>query len=452
MVAAACAGFLIYKLHFLTFRYGDPNLYFYYAGHLFGGLIPYRDFFMADPPAFVLALAAIKLFIGQHWLWLQASPIFLHIVAAVMLYVISRKWKNPLSFLAPLFYLFSFSTLANSDYATGEELMIVFTLLALWLWDNRHIKSSALLWAMAGLTKLFAGAGLIGFFIFSLFEKERKKLLVLALTGIAATAVFMLPFILLSPGNALYSIVISHLSRPAGLDKAAVFAYFFQREWLLLILAAPGFMLTKKKLVLGPFLGLLVFFLLFSDVYYLYFQTLLPFLVLAATAFLGWIWSSYKNGPAYSLMLITAYVLFMGVSITFYHNNWLAQGKFSNAGSISAAVAGLPESYPLYGDYTATPLIALMSGRQIYKNYVDTDTIWFWAGRLDKEKIGREAAKDGVYLVARITDYPELGIKDTGFEEYFSRGIFDSYCKRVLDFPSESQGQDNKLAVYRCKN
>jgi len=203
---------------------------------------------------------------------------------------------------------------------------------------------------------------------------------------------------------------------------------------------------------LGPFLGLLLFFLLYRDIYYLYFQTLMPFLVLAATAFLGWVWSSHKNGPAYSLMLIAVYILFIVLSIAFYRQNWLAQGNFSNADQVAAAVAKLPEPYPIYGDYTAATLVSVLSGRQIFRNNIDTNLTWFRNGRLDKEDISAQAVKGGVYLVARVTDAPELGIKDAGFEEYFSPDLFKASCKQVLDFPDLSGNAYSRLAVYECKD
>jgi len=442
-VGTAILAFLIYKLRYLSFRYGDQNIYFYYAQEILKGHVPHRDFFVNDPGLFIYLLAAFRFLIGQHWLWMGMLTILLHIAIALMIYLLLRRFKSPLSFLGPFFYLFSFSTLANSDYATGEELMIFFVMLAIWSWDNKKSVKSGAAWALAGLSKLYAGAGLIGFMVGSFFAGERKRLPFLIAGGLSVSLIWLIPFFLLSPNNFFYDLVVVHLNRVAGLDKANIFSYFIQREWLIIILAIPGFALIRKNLALAPFLGFLVFFIFFRDFYYLYFQALVPFLVIASIIFLGWLWENFPGHRIYSSLLLIVCFLFFVVSIYFYHQNWLNKLKFSNAPEVAEAVAKLPDSFPLYGAFDSTPLISLLSGRPIFKNYYDTNPIFFWTGRLDKEKIGREAADNGIYLVTEEINLPDLGIIDPGYKEFFSEKIFKSACRKAL--------VADKLTIYRCK-
>ena len=52
--------FLIFKFSNLTLRFGDTNAYLYMADSLWKGIMPYRDYFLADPPFLVIVLAVMQ--------------------------------------------------------------------------------------------------------------------------------------------------------------------------------------------------------------------------------------------------------------------------------------------------------------------------------------------------------------------------------------------------------
>ena len=58
--------FILVKLTTLSFRFGDENVYFYMSQMILNGLIPHRDFFLADPPVFVYIMAFFKMLFGSH--------------------------------------------------------------------------------------------------------------------------------------------------------------------------------------------------------------------------------------------------------------------------------------------------------------------------------------------------------------------------------------------------
>jgi hypothetical protein len=122
-------AFLIYKLINLSFRFGDGDAYWYMANSIWNGILPYRDFFIADPPVFLLFLAELKLVFSAHWILYQALPIFLEAVNAGILYLLLRD-KLKLAWLAVPLYLFSFTVLGTSFFTTGDQLTILFCLLA----------------------------------------------------------------------------------------------------------------------------------------------------------------------------------------------------------------------------------------------------------------------------------------------------------------------------------
>ena len=86
--AGSIAVFLSWKLTHLVFRFGDGNAYIYMADALWRGMLPYRDFFLADPPVFVLLLAALKPVFGGHLILYQAIPVVLEAGAALLLFLL----------------------------------------------------------------------------------------------------------------------------------------------------------------------------------------------------------------------------------------------------------------------------------------------------------------------------------------------------------------------------
>ncbi len=85
-VLATIIGFLLYRLTTLTFRHGDGNLYLY-AGHaLTQGILPYRDYIFADPPAPPIILAFFEFSTRHSVASYLLLPIFLEAINAVILY------------------------------------------------------------------------------------------------------------------------------------------------------------------------------------------------------------------------------------------------------------------------------------------------------------------------------------------------------------------------------
>jgi hypothetical protein len=449
-VALSTAGFVIYKLANLTFRYSDHNLYFFEASRLTAGILPHRDYFLTDPGLYVSFLALTKLLVGNHVLWLQAVPIFAYALSAVLLYILLRRWQNPLAFLAPALLLFSFSTLANSDYATGEEFAVLFIILGLLAWQKKRFALLGIALAVACVFKLYAGAIVLGILAVLLVQKKYGAAKKVTLSGSIAGSLLLLPFALANFQNFWSDVILFNLSRPRGLDKATVFAYFWHREWVLMIFALTGAIVSRARRwqIFVPVLFAAMFFLIFKDIYYLYFQITLPFLVVGVVTLLGWIWERYQGGPAYALALLAPYLFFLLISFNFYTVNWANYGTFADASEAAAKISALPKSYPLYGAYETAPLLSVLSGRPLFKNYYDTNPISFTAGRLNIDSLSQEAAGNGIYLAARITDLPEYNIKDFGYQAYFSESLFNRYCRRVLAFPGT---KGSVLAIYECK-
>ncbi|MBI4359262.1 MAG: hypothetical protein HY577_01640 [Candidatus Nealsonbacteria bacterium] len=442
--------FLGFKLTNLTFHFGDGNAYFYMAQAVTQGELPYQDFFLADPPFLVFFLAGLRLFFGDHLLFYQALPIILELATALILFLLLKKQNNPWAFLAPLVYLFSFSVLALSDYLTGVQLVVFLFVLALFFFERGHPFLSGLFWGLSALTKLYILPAFVGFALFVFLEKDRR-ILVRLIGGLVFCLFLVLgPLALLSFPRVVDDLLIHHLNRPAGLNKPEVFAFLFKREWLLIGLALAGALVSRQKKFLLPFCLTVVFLLFFPDLYYTYFGSLLPYLVILSLSFVAWLWAKSLAGQDWSIFILVLYILFLGVSFWYYQQSFFVHGRFLNATEIAAYLKTRPEPFPLYGSHEVAPLVALLSQKKLLNGYIDTNAQVFASGALDLEAVSRAAVQNGVFLLARITDRPEEGITDFGYEGFFSPRAFRESCQRLKEFPSTAQELDNHLVIYRC--
>ncbi|MDP2926825.1 MAG: hypothetical protein Q8N65_01665 [bacterium] len=443
-------GFLGFKLANLTFHFGDSNAYFYMAKAMTQGELPYRDFFLADPPFLILFLAGLRLFFGDHLLFYQALPIILESATALILFFLLRKQNNPLAFLAPLVYLFSFSVLALSDYLTGVQLVVFLFVLALLFFEQNHPFLSGFFWGLSLLTKLYVLPAFLGFALFVFLEKDRRVLVRLINGLVCCLLLVMGPLVLLSFPRVVDDLLIHHLNRPAGLNKLEVFTFLFKREWLLIGLAVAGALVNRQKKFLLPFCLTVVFLIFFPDLYYTYFGSLLPYLVILSLSFVAWLWAKSLVGQDWSIFILILYILFLSVSFWYYQQSFFIHGRFLNAIEVADYLKTRPETFPLYGSHEVAPLVALLSQKKLLNGYIDTNPQVFASGALDLEIVSRAAVQNGVFLLARITDRPEEGITDFGYEGFFSPRAFRESCQRLKEFPSTAQESDNHLVIYRC--
>ncbi len=447
IVVLAVASFVVWKLSTLQFRFGDENVYFYMSDAVLHGLVPYKDFFYADPPFFIYLMTGFKAFFGSHIILFKALPILFDSASAILLYLLLRK-NNLYAVLAPALYLFSFTVISTSDYVTGAEMMIFFMLLALILDQKKKHFWSGALWALACLCKLYAGAALIGFLVYKLFSKEYKPARDIVLGGLTASFIVLSPFFIFFPEQTFDNLITHHLNRPFGIDKLKIFGVFFSFEWLLFASAIAGAFVVKNKTWIFSLIFSAVFFLLYRDLYYMYLHLLIPFMIILAVEFLDFL-NSKREEFAWTLIVLFIFVAIYSMSA--YVNIYQPQGIFKNPKEISEMLKDTPENLPIYGSAEATPLLALMSGKKIFDNVIDTNVQNFASSAQDLSLISERATKSGIYLVARIADYPEQNIKDTGFEGYFDKNIFDNFCAPYKSFERISPDTPlNTVAIYKC--
>ncbi|MFZ2769994.1 MAG: glycosyltransferase family 39 protein [Minisyncoccia bacterium] len=413
------------------------------------GSIPYKDFFTADPPFFIYTITLFKTFIGSNIILFIVFPVLLDSLSAIIIYLIIKEKEFKFAFLGPILYLFSFTVLSTSDYVTGAELMISLMLLALYTEVSKKHFWSGVFWALACLCKLYAAPALIGVLVYKMYKKEFVELKQIIIGGLIATLIVLLPFIIMAPKELFYDLIIHQFRRPIGINKWGVLEFFISLEWFILLVGIIGAFISKNKIWVVSLLSSIVFFLVYRDLYYLYLHLLIPFIILLTVELVDFLDSKAQE---FSLAFIIFFIFISIFPVSTYSNTIKNQGVFVNPEEIVEALKTAPDSFPVYGVQEVAPLVALLANKNIAQNIIDTNTQNFASGTHNRDKISKEVVKDGVYLIARVGEYPEQNIHDTGFENYFSEKIFKDTCTKYKSFKRTNTVDElNEVAIYRCK-
>lgn len=452
LAVAIILTFLVWKFSHLAFRFGDGNAYLYMAEVLRGGLLPYRDFFLADPPFLVLFLEPFVWLFQSHLLWMQALPVVLEAGAAVFLYLVARGTRyGAAAWFAPVIYLSSFAVLATSDFLTGIQLVMFLLALGLWCQKKNWLLVAGICWSLAILTKLYALPLVLGFVAALVIARKWRELRRIFFGMAIATAVVLGPFLVISFSVFFKTVIIHHLNRPHGLSKLVVWGFFIAKHWGLLALAVMGMFLARRWNWYFPLAFAAIFLLVFQDLYFVYLQVLLlPIIFFALDAF-SWLTEKIKQNSSVALLVAVSFFFPVAVPAFAYFDDFQERGRFLNAPKIAATIADLPQPWPLFGSHEVAPLLALLSGRPLFGNVIDTNPQAFASGGLNREEVTQAAVAEGVYLVGRFTKWPQWDGKTTGYEGYFAVELFEKYCEPIRDFVSLSREQDNVIGIFECK-
>ncbi|HMB17561.1 MAG TPA: hypothetical protein VKO61_01475 [Candidatus Paceibacterota bacterium] len=455
-------SFVLIKVFQIKFKFSDGNIYFYMGDALLRGELPYADFFLASPPLQVLVisgfLGVIRL-LGLKLIFLKLVPIIASVISAFFLYLISKKILPAFySLITPFLYLFSFSVLTTSDYSSGVHLTTMFFVISLYFVVNKKKP----LWggvfsALALLTRLYVAPAILGLLIYLLL-KDRKNFLRFSLSlGLIFVSINL---VLLGFFGADYfeSVYRYHLLKSEGLSKTKVLTFFVNWDLILLILAGGVLFLKRKKEVLLPSLVILttaLFFITYSDIYYLYLVLLIPALSLLA----GWTIyrsSQYfftRNSNVFKLcfvFLLTALLIFVfSYNTAFYIKDHASVANITFLDDISKEIEeGSKPEARVYGSFDIAPLVALESNRRIAGNFIDTNRKTFLTGMYDVHK--RTQALEGkvkfVILRATVNNQGQVIKMDNIIEKSF----LDKKCKLKNTYYTTKDYTQNATLLFEC--
>lgn len=442
-------AFLIFKVVTLNFRMGDPTAYWYMAKVVGQGVLPYRDFFFADPPILVVVLTPLVKILGDHLLILQLIPSIFEAITAVLLAHLLKRMKVLSWWVAPSVYLGSFTILATSDYGTGMQLATLFLVISLHLRQSKYYFWMGVFLALSCLTKLYMGAAVLGLLGWYLSQRNWQAVVRIAAGGTITGSGVLGVFWILSGGALFHDVVLHQFARPAGLNKTTVVSYFIAREWWLLVLGAWMVWRDRQPWWVWLLGAEICFFVLFQDLYYAYFGILLLPLTIALAhvpSVVSSLQYSAETKMRITEMLSILSLAWFALGAGLYAVRIQHEGTFTTIREVTQAVAALPRELPLYGSHELVPLLALQTDRPIFMNSIDTNTQSFASQAQDLILISEQAVTHGVILISVGQLHPTTQQVVSFHEGYFSEQAFAAYCQ-IQKTIAVSEHEPEKLVV-----
>jgi len=424
-----------------------------YMGKLIlGGLIPYKDFFFASPPLQSYVLAFFEIFIGNKILLLKLIPIFAAIGSAFFIYsFVKEKFGELQGLTASILFLFSFLVLLTTDYSTGINLTIFFILGAIYFIEKDKPFLAGIFAGLALLTRLYAPFPLAGILVYLFFYK-REKLLKFIYGILVVFLPVSLIFQIISNSNYLNQIFFFRLNLISGigLSKWSVFKFFVLGDLVLIFLSALYFLFNKekKKLIL-PILATsfsLILYIIYSDVYYLYFGLIIGFLAIFSTRFIF----EFENSKNFKIILVVFLILFILLNSTIYILNYASASNIPFSNEISNFVITNSNSEDtIYGSFEITPLVAILSGRKLAGNIADSNPKNIMTSEFTMKEV--EEKIYGVKFIIGKGNVLADG-KLTNFDASTPLNYINENCAIVQTYPVFNDLSGNNIVVvWECE-
>jgi len=388
--ALAAAGYLWAKsfaLHYTAS--GDENAYFYMAKLMAEGKVFYRDFFFAHPPLELALLAALHVLFGFNLLLLKLTSILPPLIAAGFIY--HRFWKTGrpgagIAFLA--LFLFNYEFLKISSHPFGLSLTGALLMMSLYFFLEERPGAAGIFWGLGALVGLYAlpwGAAAAGWY---LLRGGGKRPLYFFLGGFAAVFLPVNGALLLLFREAyLTPVFLYHFLKPPGQEIVADVIIRVIRRNLPLFFAPFLFIWAGKEskgwAVLSAGAGYAAILCGLNPLFTQYYMLPLPFL--------AWIGAFSLNdlvrrtaGTWARRLAAAAFALALAVASADGVRRYLLHERGTDFKSLPACLDLIEKSCGtagvIFGQVTCAPLLALLSGRELALDLVDTNPMRFLSG------------------------------------------------------------------------
>jgi hypothetical protein len=368
--------FTALKVSLIEPSISDENIYFYMGKLLSDGALPYRDFRFAHPPIKLLPPALVFAVAGFSFTALKLLPILIANATAAFLFLLARRVLGTIGGLtAAGLFLFSFAGLYYTSFYMGTGLTVAFVAAGLWFLDRRNDAACGVLLALACLTGVYAGCAVAAVGVF-LLATERGRL---RAYGTGFFAVWL-------PANVLLGIWL-------GINPVL----------LGLTLLYPFFRDLRLHAAWGTGVVFLAAIAAYASVHQYYFLLAAPFLAVAGAAVATGVARRVRLSPAGTTLILAAGVALLATVSLPNARRGVASGTLTQASEMVTTIEEMaPGGRTLFGQAEVAPLMALMSGREILANEVDTNGKVYLSGMADLDGI-REAilASPGIVLIAK---------------------------------------------------
>lgn len=440
--------FLIFKLGNLGIRLSDSNIYFYTGYKLLQGEVLYRDIFFTNFPFLTYLSAFYYLLTAGNLNLFFLTPAIEVVAVSLLIYAILKKKNNLfLALISSVIYLFSFIVLSTSDHQTGVFFASFASVLSYYFYLNKKFVVSGICLGLALLTKVYFLPILLALIVVLALDKNRQSAFRFFIGLFVTSFIVFLPTFLFAFPDFVKQVFEYSLTRSQGIGKSGIIWFFITHDFLLFVLLLFSLLNIKKD----KFLGLLslfgiVFLLFYQDVYYLYLNFLIPFLVLSFPEFYK---SIQKNFGLQKAVILTILIPLILYSIINYITGFRSLQKLNN---FSEIVETIKKENPkaLYGVNDITPALSHATEIPLLNGVVDTNANIYRKGILDARKMTGDAIEQKALIVTHGLDYPQQGVTELVTDEIFDAEAVKKSCKLVGSFPVQTEGPQNRLNLMRC--
>ena len=368
---------------------GDENTYFYMARLMSEGKLFYRDFFFAHPPLQLLLLSSVYLIFGFHLVALKLTAILPVLAGAIVIYLWFWKRRNGLTGIFFLIiFLFNYELLKITTHPFGLNLTAFFLLLSLYYFLEDRPLPCGILWGLASVTGLYALPWGVVPFGYYLLRRDRLRTTARFLGGFlvifgGVNGIFLILF----GDRYLTPVFVYHFLKPRGTELVAdIYIRVIRRNILVFFLPFLYFWVpwsAKRTAVLGAGLVYLIFLAALNPLFTQYFMLPLPFLSWIGAVGLA---AKIRQFPArwsrVSGLIVAILILavFSGDDLRRYLVHEKGTGFTTREQCRDFILRNSTEDDLLFGHVTTVPLLALLTGRDIALDMVDTNHMRFKAG------------------------------------------------------------------------
>ncbi|MBU1204272.1 MAG: glycosyltransferase family 39 protein [Nanoarchaeota archaeon] len=443
--------FLLVKIAALRFKFSDGYTYMYMGKLILEGLVPYKDFFFASPPLQAYIMALGLLVVGSKVILLKFIPILFTLGSGFFVYdFVRRKFGVAQGLVSSILYLFSFLVLLTTDYSTGVHISAFFVLGMVYFIELGKPVVSGIFGSLAMLTRLYSPFAIAGVGLYVLIWK-RKWFWKFILSCGGLFLIVSLFFEIIS-GNYVLNVFLFRMGlvKGIGLNKWNVFKFFFKGDFVL-VLGSIGWLLFgkgKRKLLVPGLVSLflIMFYAVYSDVYYLYFGLIVGCLAMFATRFIFLFRKlrCFKWGVVVFLILLTCW------NVGFYFKNHVSSANIDFIDELVELVEeNSLESDTIYGSFDIVPLVGLLSGRRLAGNIADTNPKNLMTGMVEVEDIVEKIR--GVKFIITKISLDSRG-NTLGFGLSIPADFLKKECEVVKVYLVKKDYSDNAVVLWDCDN
>lgn len=438
-----------FKLSYSGIRFSDTNLYFYTAQQILAGKMLYKDVFFTNLPAFPYLSTIYAIFNSLEFYYI--SSLVEVFVSSIVVYLCVKHITNNsfYALLSNVFYLFSFIILTTSDHQTGVFLASLFSLLAYYCYLKKHKLLTGILLGIMFCIKAYYIPIVISFLLYDLvISKEQSKKVFFGM--IFSTLIVVTPFLLLSYEGFYKGIIQYSLQRSAGLDKSSIVLFFISHDLLLFISFIVSILNVSKNILFGLIsIFTSIFFIFYKDIYYLYLNIFVPFLIINIIVFIHYLEPNLKDYKK-NIFLLGGLILLV-INIFKYFNNYALLQRITTVDQIVKDAKKL-HTNKIYGIEEVVTAIAQKGNFKMINNLVDTNENLFLSKILDAKKLTLDAIKQDAVVVLKGVDYPQKNLFDPTVTNIIDKAIFNAKCKLVNKYPVNSEGIINIITLFYCSS